>query len=236
MADTLKAEPKKFFMSVRDIAFWIRSARTDATFEKLRNQYGPQKAFDLLYAEKCDPFGSQQSRWRYQGLKYERLISFLPKRAYPNALDIGCGLGPFTRRLSTYADQVLGVDFSGAAIGQAQKLSTSQSNVRYERRDIHNLKQITERFDLITVLDVLCYLSPSSDELLKSIASQMERLLVPGGLLLLVNHFFFDIDPQSKETRRIHDSFSRGTGLLVVSEHKRPFFLASVFTSAPPAR
>src|ERR1700674_3953562 len=136
MADNVKAEPKKFFMSVRDIAFWVRSARTDATFEKLRNQYGPQKAFDLLYTEKYDPFGAQQSQWRYQGLKYERLISFLPKRAYRNALDVGCGLGRFTRQLSAYADQVLGVDFSGVVIEQARKLSTLQSNVRYERGSI----------------------------------------------------------------------------------------------------
>jgi len=236
MADNLKAEPKKFFMSVRDVAFWIRSARTDAIFEKLRNQHGPQKAFDLLYTEKCDPFGSLQSHWRYQALKYERVISFLPKRTYRSALDVGCGLGPFTRRLSAYADQVLGVDFSGAAIEQARKLSTSQSHVRYEWADVYNLQQIDERFDLITVLDVLYYLSPSSEELLQSIASQMEGLLVPGGLLLLVNHYFFGIDAQSKETRRIHDSFLQGTDLQVVSEHRRPFFLASLFTSARPAR
>jgi 2-polyprenyl-3-methyl-5-hydroxy-6-metoxy-1,4-benzoquinol methylase len=234
MAVGLKAEPKKFFMSARDIAFWIRSARTDATFERLRSRWGSQKAFDLLYAEKCDPFGSQQSRWRYQGLKYERLISFLPKQTYHNVLDVGCGLGPFTRRLAAYADQVLGVDFSGAAIEQARNLSTSQPNVRYERGDIHDLRQITERFDLIAILDVLYYLSPSSDEVLKSIASQMQGLLVPGGLLLLVNHFFFDIDRQSKETRRIHDSFSQGAGLQIVSEYRRPFFLASLFTSAHP--
>jgi SAM-dependent methyltransferase len=220
VAHNLQAEPTKFFMSLRDIAFWIRSARTDAAFGKLCKQHGAQKAFDLLYAEKCDPFGSTQSHWRYQSLKYERLISFLPKRAYRSALDVGCGLGPFTRRLSAYADQVIGVDFSGAAIEQARTLSASQPNVRYACGDVHNLQQIDARFDLITVLDVLYYLSPLSDELLKSIASQMEGLLVPGGLVLLVNHFFFDFDPQSRETRRIHGTFSQATSLQIASEHR----------------
>ena len=232
MADSLKVEPKKFFMSLRDIAFWIRSAQTDAAFEKLRKQRGAQEAFDLLYAQTSDPFGSTQRRWRYQSLKYERLLSFLPKRAYHSALDVGCGLGPFTRRLSVYADQVLGVDFSGVAVEQARTLSVSQPNVRYEQGDVHNIQQIDARFDLITVLDVLYYLSPLSDELLKSIASQMEKLLVPGGLVLLVNHFFFNFDPQSRETRRIHRAFSQAAGLRIVSEHQRPFFLATVFTTA----
>ncbi len=62
-------------MSLRDIAFWIRSAQTDATFEKLREEHGSQKAFDLLYAEKQDPFGSTLGYYLYQRLKYERLSS-----------------------------------------------------------------------------------------------------------------------------------------------------------------
>jgi len=56
MHTTLKQEPRKFFMSLRDISFWIRSAQTDAHFEKLRGQHGSRKAFDLLYANKQDPF------------------------------------------------------------------------------------------------------------------------------------------------------------------------------------
>ena len=219
-------------MSLRDIAFWIQSARTDAAFEKLRKQHGSQEAFDLLYAQATDPFGSTQKRWRYQGLKYERLISFLPQRTYRRALDVGCGLGPFTRRLAKYADQVVGMDFSASAIEQARALSTAQPNVRYEQGDIHKIGEMRERFDLIGVLDVLYYLSPLSDQLLKSIASQMEGLLVPGGLILLVNHFFFGFDPHSKETRRIHRAFSEGSGLRVVSEHRRPFFLATILQKA----
>jgi SAM-dependent methyltransferase len=233
MPETLKAEPKKFFMSLWDVAFWIRSAKTDASFEKLRSVHGSQKAFDLLYKEKRDPFGSINAGFRYQDLKYERLISFLPKRHYSSALDIGCGLGPFTRKLSPYAKQVLGVDLSEAAILEARELSTSQTNTRFEQCDARELSRIGERFDLIAVLDVLYYLSPLSDELLGSIARQIEGLLAPNGVILLVNHFFFGIDSQSRQTRRIHDVFLRETSLKIISEHKRPFFLASALTNEP---
>jgi 2-polyprenyl-3-methyl-5-hydroxy-6-metoxy-1,4-benzoquinol methylase len=232
MGDTLKAEPRKFFMSLRDIAFWIRSARTDAALEKLRREYGSRKAFDLLYAEKPDPYGSTLGYYLYQRLKYERLISFLPNRHYRNALDVGCGLGPFTRRLSPYADEVLGVDLSEVAVEQARKLSSSQPNVQFAQHDIHHIEQLGGQFDLITVLDVLYYISPLSDDVLKSIARQIEKLLAPDGTLLLVNHFFFSVDSASRQTRRIHGMFRENTSLHLASERRRPFFLASVFAGA----
>lgn len=233
--NTLKPEPKKFFMTLRDISFWIRSARTDATFEKLRDRHGSQKAFDLLYAAEHDPFAATLSRYRYQRLKYEKLISLLPNRPYRSALDIGCGLGPFTRELSPYCGKVLGVDLSEVAVQQARELSAAQPNVRFEQRDVHHIEQIREQFDLIAVLDVLYYLPSMSDGVLQSIAQQVEKLLAPDGILLLVNHYFFGVDPPSRHTRRIHNVFRSGASFTFVSEHWRPFFLASIFalSSAP---
>ena len=229
MEEKLGSEPKKFFMSLRDISFWIRSARTDAALERLQVKHAPEKAFDLLYSEKVDPFGSGLSRYRYQELKYRKLISFLPKRLYSKVLDVGCGLGPFTRVLSPYAGKVLGVDLSEAAIIQARNSSCANLNVRFEQRDIQQIGKINEKFDLITVLDVLYYLPNLSEEMLKSVGRQLETLLAPGGLLLLVNHFFFRVDPASRQTRRIHDSFQRNSSLRVVSENKRAFYLASLY-------
>jgi SAM-dependent methyltransferase len=230
MEEKLRSEPKKFFMSLRDISFWIQSARTDAALEKLQAVHGPEGAFDLLYSRKSDPFGSGLSCYRYQKLKYEKLISFLPKRNYSSVLDVGCGLGPFTRELSPHAGRVLGVDLSEAAVNQARDSSRANPNVRFERRDIQQIGKIGEKFDLITVLDVLYYLPNLSDEVLKSVAAQIETLLAPGGLVLLVNHFFFHVDSASRQTRRIHDSFRRNSSLQIVSENKRAFFLASLYT------
>jgi 2-polyprenyl-3-methyl-5-hydroxy-6-metoxy-1,4-benzoquinol methylase len=216
-------------MSLRDIFFWVHSAKTDAAFEKLRDELGPQKAFDLLYAEKRDPFCSTQARYRYQRLKYERLISFLPQRQYNTALDVGCGIGPFTRQLAPYVGQALGVDFSAAAIEVARSLSTSVPNVQFEQHDVLRIEKIGRQFDLITVLDVLYYLPQLSDDVLKSIALQLEGLLAPDGLLMLVNHFFFGIDPASRQTRRIHNAFGKCMSARSVSEHRRPFFLFTIY-------
>ncbi len=222
-------------MTLRDIAFWVRSARTDSTLEKLRVEHGSEKAFNLLYSRKSDPFSSGLSCYRYQKLKYEKLISFLPKRQYPNVLDVGCGLGPFTRELSPHAGSVLGVDLSEQALIQARGCSSGYSNMRFEQRDIQHIGKIQGTFDLIAVLDVLYYLPNLSSEMLESVAGQLESLLAPGGLLLLVNHFFFHLDPASRQTRRIHNSFQACSSLQFVSENKRAFYLASVYSKRKPA-
>jgi 2-polyprenyl-3-methyl-5-hydroxy-6-metoxy-1,4-benzoquinol methylase len=217
-------------MTLRDISFWIHSARTDSKINQLCAQHGsPKKAFDHLYKQHSDPFHSGRTRYRYQSLKYERLVSFLPDRRYRNVLDVGCGLGPFTRELAPYADHVLGVDISQSAVEQGRRMSKSLPNLEYAQCDVQEIARLGRTFDLITVLDVLYYISPLSSERLKSIIHQLEGLLSVGGLLLLVNHHFFTVDAASRQTHRIHNAFGASAGLHRVREHKRAFFLASLF-------
>jgi SAM-dependent methyltransferase len=234
--EMLASEPKKFFMTLRDIAFWVRSARTDAALEKLQVEHGSEKAFNLLYARKSDPFSSGLSCYRYQKLKYQKLISFLPKRHYPNVLDVGCGLGPFARELSPHSGRVLGVDLSEQALIGARDHSLGFPNMRFEQRDIQHIGKIEQTFDLIAVLDVLYYLPNLSSEMLESVSRQLESLLAPGGMLLLVNHFFFRVDPASRQTRRIHNTFLGNSSLQFVSENKRAFYLASLYSKRNSAK
>ena len=92
---TLTDHPEQFFMSVRDIPFWIQSARADATLARLEHKQGIQSAFNQLYGANADPWGFTNPRYRYQRLKYEKLLSVLPARSYASALDVGCGIGVF---------------------------------------------------------------------------------------------------------------------------------------------
>ena len=217
-------------MSLRDIFFWIRSARADATLARLRQEWSAREALDRLYGQAADPWGSILPCYRYQRLKYETLISLLPARRYVHALDIGCGLGGLTRRLAGLADQVLGVDLSTVAIQQAQALSQNYPNVGFEQADLLALNpQWEQQFDLVVLADTLYYLSPLSDHRLKTIACQVGRLLTPEGVLLLVNHhFYFDLVPGAKMTRPIHDAFRWAPWFSLWEEHWRPFYLASI--------
>lgn len=219
-------------MTVRDIAFWIRSARADSRLNRLRVERGAALAFDELYAGLNDPFGAELPQYRYQQRKYDSLLSMLPRRRYRSVLDVGCGLGTFTRKLAPFAEHVLGTDISAEAIVQARRLSAEHPNVTHSQQDLLDSSQQEASFDLIVLADMLYYVDPLTDVRLKSIASNLSTMLAPGGLLLLVNHYFFGIDLSSRGTREIHDAFRWASRLERVAEYRRPFFLATLLQRA----
>jgi SAM-dependent methyltransferase len=233
-SEPLASPPLSFFMTIRDIAFWIRSARADSRLDRLRDERGAASAFDQLYAGREDPFGSELPQYRYQQRKYASLLSMLPRRLYHNVLDVGCGLGTFTRKLAPFAERVVGTDISAEAIGQARKLSTGHPNIAYSQQDMLDPSQTDADFDLIVLADTLYYVDPLTDVRLKSIAGALATKLAPGGLLLLVNHYFFGIDLPSRGTREIHDAFRWASRLERVAEHRRAFFLATLLQRSSP--
>jgi SAM-dependent methyltransferase len=250
----LAQAPTNFFMSLRDIAFWIRSARADAALDRLRIRAATKPtpspsatgssvpdspdivssemgdAFDRLYGATSDPYGAGLPQYRYQRRKYESLLSMLPDRPYRDVLDIGCGLGVLSRRLAPHAQRILGLDISNEAVVQARAASRSHENLDFAQGDVTDFDSGARRFDLIVLADTLYYISPLSDPVLKALAARIADLLAPGGLFLLVNHFFFAVDPASRATRAIHDAFRWSPGLQQVSEHRRAFYLATLLT------
>jgi len=224
----LATPPPNFFMTIRDIAFWIRSARADSRLNRLRHERGAASAFDQLYAARNDPFGAELPQYRYQQRKYNSLLSMLPQRPYRNVLDVGCGLGTFTRKLAPFAEHILGTDISAEAIGQARRLSAEHPNIAYSQQDVVDNSYQEASFDLIVLADTLYYIEPLTDVRLKSIAGNLSTKLAPGGLLLLVNHYFFGVDLPSRGTREIHDAFRWASSLERVAEFRRAFFLATL--------
>ena len=227
---SLAPAPQTFFMTMRDIAFWIRSARADARLSRYVRNVGSGQAFDRLYEGARDPFGTELPQYRYQRRKYDSLLSMLPRRRYRQVLDIGCGLGSFTRRLAPFADRVIGADVSSEAVRQAQALSTGFSNLSFVQLDVLDGCDEAPTFDLIILADTLYYVDTLTDARLKRITSTIASKLLPGGLILVVNHFFFGIDAASRSTRKIHDSFRWAPILDCIAEHRRPFFLATLLS------
>jgi predicted TPR repeat methyltransferase len=130
------------------------------------------------------------------------MLSLLPSRRYKRALDLGCGLGNLTRRLGKHADHVLGIDLSHVAIAQATRETTEQSNLQFQQGDALNLsRDLDNGFDLVVIADTLYYLSPLSDEVLQTVRERVAQLLVPGGILFLVNHFVLNLDHEARRDR-----------------------------------
>lgn len=220
-------------MSVSDIRFWIRSARSDLRLHRLRSEHDNAKSFELLYRERKDPWGLDSPQFRYQQIKYNTMLSLLPNRRYKRALDLGCGLGYLTRRLADHSDQVLGVDVSHSAVEQVRREATKQSNLQFQQGDLLTLgRELDNGFDLLVIADTLYYLSPLTEEVLEAARERVARLLVPGGILLLVNHFTFNFDPGSKWSPKIHRVFRSTRDFKTLHESRHAFYLASVFEKA----
>ena len=217
-----------------DIGLFLRSARTDAKIARSRRQDGTTAAFDTAYRESEDPWASASPRYRYQGLKYDRLLALLPRKRFANALDLGCGLGLLSQKLTQQAENVLGIDIAPAAIEHARRRGAAFDNLAFEPGDILNLPaSLDGRFDLVVVADVLYYLSPLDEGVLHAVVRRIADLLTPGGTCLLANHFFFAADPDSRMSRKIHRAFKACPRFAVTSEHRRAFFLATLFSERP---
>lgn len=221
------------FMRLRDIGLFRRSARTDAAIAGARDGRGDRAAFEAAYAG-GDPWASADTAYRYQHRKYETLLSLLPAERYGRALDLGCGVGRMSCMLGGRADDVLGLDLAQAAVDAAAHAAQGVAGVRFAQADIRDLPpELDGMFDLVVLADTLYYLRPMDDLLLKRLALRVARLLEPGGVCLLANHFFSGADRDSRLSRRIHQAFAWSPGFQVMSEHRRPFYLASVLARTP---
>ncbi len=224
-----EAPPRQFFMSLGDLSFWIQSARADSELARLEKTHSTQEAFDIVYEKYGDPWGYLVPKYRYQHLKYLKMMAMLPNTRFTSMLDVGCGIGVFARMLAPHVDSGIGIELSSAAVQHAKHLTDAHPHIEFHQADIFQMEQWDEaRFDLIVLADILYYLSPLTDEALERILILVKRLLKPQGTVLLANHFFFDVDPQSRMVRRIHVAFRDTKGLTLQKEERHPFFLSTV--------
>jgi ubiquinone biosynthesis O-methyltransferase len=97
-------------------------------------------------------------------------------------LDVGCGEGYGSALLAQYANEVVGVDYSPAAVMHARKayLDDGVRNLRFEMADATALDPALGRFDVITCFELIEHLENQGDML-----SGLASALCPGGVLIL---------------------------------------------------
>jgi SAM-dependent methyltransferase len=126
---------------------------------------------------------------------YNKLIDFCQRRALepwlkpgPGArvLDVGCGVGRWSRLLAARGAQVTGIDLSPTMIAQAKRraaLAGLLPRCRFLTQDLAAL-DAGERFDLVLGVTVLQHiLDPDS---LRSAVSRMADHLAEGGRMVLL--------------------------------------------------
>jgi 2-polyprenyl-3-methyl-5-hydroxy-6-metoxy-1,4-benzoquinol methylase len=115
--------------------------------------------------------------------KFERVIDYLPRRPGQRLLDIGCFAGTFLAMLDPdcFPEQ-LGVDILADQIAYAREHHGGPHRRFAHIRDLGDLAAIDERFDCITLIEVIEHLR--ADEI-RIVLEQVARLLEPGGRLVL---------------------------------------------------
>ena len=115
--------------------------------------------------------------------KFERVLDYLPRRPGQALLDIGCFAGSFLSMAEPERfSRQLGVDILPAQVAYAN----AQHGAPFRRFEsvasITDLARVDERFDCVTVIEVIEHLAPAE---IRALLDHAARLLVPGGRLVL---------------------------------------------------
>ncbi len=113
-------------------------------------------------------------------------------------VEIGCGDGALTSRLSKYSREVIGLDISAEAIQLAKQYENG--NLKFY---LHNIERdpLDGENSLIICEDVLYYIPFVS---MKKVARRLSEALLNGGILLVIDYL-----PDDMETRYYYRLLSR---------------------------
>lgn len=101
-------------------------------------------------------------------------------------LDVGCGVGRWSRLLAARGAQVTGVDLSPTMIDQAQRRAAAEAvadRCRFRVQDLSRL-DIEGQFDLVLGVTVLQHIL--DPELLRAAVRGMRMRLAPGGRMIVL--------------------------------------------------
>ncbi|WP_059007786.1 class I SAM-dependent methyltransferase [Streptomyces specialis] len=141
--------------------------------------------------------GSTESRPPFDELAelYDRFIGAMDREGNParawlldrldgggRALDVGCGNGRNSRLVADRYREVVGVDISAGMLAVAAA-KDNPPNVRYERRDVHDLSPGRDGvFDAVFAMNSLFAMGPP-----EAVLPVLRPLVAPGGRLVVLD-------------------------------------------------
>jgi SAM-dependent methyltransferase len=111
--------------------------------------------------------------------QYQKYMLLQVKRPSKLGLDIGCGTGEFTSKLSKICDKVIGIDIAPVMINEANKRN-SNKNIKYVLGDVNSyLDKIEESLDVIVSIATFHHLD--YEEMLRKSKESLKK----GGVLII---------------------------------------------------
>ncbi|HLW22994.1 MAG TPA: class I SAM-dependent methyltransferase [Steroidobacteraceae bacterium] len=145
------------------------------------------------------------------------LMPLLAVRPGLRVLDVGCGIGRWSRHLAKRGAIVQGIDISPTMIAQAcarAALDGTAERCRFAVHDVSTLDLADERFDLVLGVTVLQHILDA--DALRSTVTRLRRHLAPGGRMVLL-----EAAPRLRVDRcdsRVFTARSRATYLRLFEE------------------
>ena len=127
-----------------------------------------------------DPFTKYLFKKRFRFV--EDYIKNTARGNFKRAVDIGCGIGFFLPIISSYANKVVALDYSGDILNYARFMAEKKNinNVDFVRGSISSLPFPDNSFDLVVCMSVLEHFKNPEEPL-----RELKRILAPGGLLIV---------------------------------------------------
>lgn len=132
----------------------------------------------------------------------ERFVHFLKETKPSQILDVGTGSGNFIDLINSIYKEytsIIGIDEIEAAIVSATKNFKSNSKVSFCKMDASSMTYENDSFDLVCLSNSLHHLGD-----IKGIFKEMERVLKPGGYLLLAEMISNNLTAKQKSHLLMH--------------------------------
>lgn len=173
-----------------------------------------------------DPYGVRSDEERG---KYDHAFSLVGAKTYRRGLDLGCGEGWHTTRLSRFCREVVGVDLSRRAVARARRRCRPPS-VEYRVVDVAR-DELPGPFDYIFCGETLYYLRRSQ---LPDARTRILASLEDEGVLHLLHSRALGDDVTGlayKEfgARTVHGMFGSADELRIVRDEQSPLYRVTVF-------
>jgi SAM-dependent methyltransferase len=136
-------------------------------------------------------------------------------------LDLGCGIGRIAAEVAPRVKQVFGIDVSAKMIDAARRRCAALENVKLMKGSGRDLESYADAaFDSAVAVDMFPYLVQSGAALVHAHFGELQRVLRPGGDLVILNYSYRGDDAADiADVRNLADA--NGFELVVAGE--RPF-------------
>lgn len=170
--------------------------------------YNTQKAVEKYYQMQYCPFLIDKAISCSTEPYYQEILSIIKPylQTETRLLEIGCGLGRIIfESIKTSVAQATGVDISEAFIDECRRIAAGKSeyisymhipstNLSFEVADAQKLPFVPGEFNFLISLNVIDRVPNPEDAI-----HELERLVLPGGLVLIADPYDWDEDYTEKE-------------------------------------